>query len=60
MKQAKPLTRNQKEILSSQGLDWKKYSFVEEWETKIVIENKATGNRRAIDKKRERQKCSED
>lgn len=52
MKQAKPLTRAQKEIVAKNGLNWKDYQFVEEWETKIVIENKRTGARKAINKQR--------
>ena len=52
MKRGKPLTRTQKEIVAKNGLNWKDYQFVEEWETKIVIMNKQTGARKAINKQR--------
>lgn len=51
MKQAKPLTREQKEILSANGLNWKEWSFVEDWRTKIVVINKVTGAKKAVSKK---------
>lgn len=50
MKQGKPLTRTQKEILSKRGLNWKEYQFVEEWETKIIVIHKLTGAKKAVDK----------
>lgn len=52
MKQPKKLTRGQKEILSANGLNWRDYSFVEEWETKIVVMNKKTEVKKAVNKKR--------
>jgi hypothetical protein len=52
LKRGKPLTRTQKEIVAKNGLNWKDYQFVEEWETKIVIMNKQTGARKAINKQR--------
>lgn len=51
MKQAKPLTREQKEILSANGLNWKEWQFLETWETKIVVINKVTGAKKAVSKK---------
>lgn len=52
MKRGKPLTRKWKETVAKNGLNWKDYQFVEEWETKIVIMNKQTGARKAINKQR--------
>lgn len=51
MKQGKPLTRTQKECLSAQGLNWKDWSFLETWETKILVINKKTGALKAVSKK---------
>ena len=52
MKQPKRLTYEQKRILSANRLNAKDYMFVEEWETKIVVVNKQTGARKAINKQR--------
>lgn len=52
MKQPKKLTYEQKKIVSANRLNPKEWSFVEEWETKIVIMNKQTGARKAINKQR--------
>lgn len=51
MKQAKPLTRRYKEILSKNGYDWREYSLYQEWETKIIFIHKPTGAFKGIDKK---------
>lgn len=52
MKQPKALTRKQKEVLSKNGLNWKEYSFVEEWETKMIFYHKLTGALKPVNKKR--------
>jgi len=52
LKQGKPLTRKHKECLSANGLNWREYSFVEEWETKIVVRHKVTGKDKAVNKAR--------
>lgn len=52
MKQPKALTRKHKECLSANGLNWKEWSFVEEWQTKIVVRNKVTGKDKAVNKTR--------
>lgn len=51
MKQPKSLTRTQKEILSANGLNWREWSFLEDWQTKIVVINKVTGAKKAVSKK---------
>lgn len=43
MKQGKRLTRTQKEILSSNGLNAKDFMLVEEREFFLVVQNKETG-----------------
>ena len=52
MKQPKAPTRDQKEIISRNGLNWKEYSIIEEWETKLILYHKPTGSRKAISKKK--------
>lgn len=52
MKQGKPLTRAQKEIMSANGLNWKEYQFLEEWETKLILYHKPTGSKKVISKKK--------
>lgn len=52
LKNPKRLTRSHKELLSKNGLNWKEYSFVEEWETKVIFYHKPTGALKPVDKKR--------
>lgn len=51
MKQPKKLTYKQKKILSENGINPKDYSFLEDWQTKIVVINKVTGAKKAVSKK---------
>lgn len=51
MKQPKKLTYEQKKMLSANGLNAKEWSFLEDWETKIVVINKVTGAKKAVSKK---------
>ena len=50
MKQGKPLTRTQKEIVSSHYLNAKEWSLVFETEFYLKIVHKASGEKRIIDK----------
>lgn len=52
MKQGKPLKREFKEILSANGLNWREYQAVAEWETKIIVRHKVTGMVKAVDKRK--------
>ena len=49
-KQPKPLTRNQKELLSRIGLNWKEWSLMKEMETKLILIHKQTGRIKAVNK----------
>lgn len=51
MKQPRPLKREEKEIVSKAGLNWKEYSLLETWETKLILFHKPTGSKKAISKK---------
>lgn len=50
MKNPKKLTRTQKEIVSSHGLNAKNWALVEETEFYLKIVNKDSGNTRMVDK----------
>lgn len=50
MKQGKRLTREQKALLSKQGLDAKQYMYFEEDEQAILVINKETKERLWISK----------
>lgn len=50
MKQAKKLTRQQKECLSAHGLVANNWMLVEETEFYLKIINKQTGTRKSVDK----------
>lgn len=50
MKQGRRLTRNEKEIVSSHGLNPKDYSYLSETEFYLKLVNKTTGVQKMIDK----------
>lgn len=50
MKQGKPLTRNQKEVVSAHYLNAKEWSLVLETEFYLKIVNKHDGSTKTIDK----------
>lgn len=52
MKQAKALTRNQKEIVRNNNLNWKEWSLSDDTGSYLVIVHKTTGQRKIVDKYR--------
>lgn len=50
MKQPKRLTRNQREVLSANNLNWRDWALVEETEFYLKIINKSTRARKNLDK----------
>ena len=50
MKQAKRLTRNQKELLSNNKLNAKEWSLMNETDTSLFIINKKYGNVKVVKK----------
>lgn len=56
MKQGKRLTRDQKEVVASHGLNPKEYSYIGETEFYLKLVNKTTGVPKMIDKFKRRNK----
>jgi hypothetical protein len=44
MKQPKKLTRNQKEVITKKGKNWKDYLLIDETDVSLKLYNKHTGN----------------
>lgn len=50
MKQSKRPTRNQKEIMMNNFLNWKDWNVIDESDFRILVVNKKTGQMKRIDK----------
>jgi hypothetical protein len=50
MKQPKKPTRNQKEIISNNFLNWKEWNVVDESDFRLIVIHKATGKTKRLDK----------